>query len=571
MLYKEASRIIHLVQRKQGTVKSLVHSSDCKNIKQLYALVCQTLKYSSIIDQILKNTKLLEQEKWLEKSTAQVLLYEMLFGKGIQCGGKYRLAIKRHKSALTSALVRIKIKMGVVNNKDLLPQSVKDEVILPRYVRVNLLKSTVDDVIQTFIEESYHCILSREQADTKRKEARNADDICKIHANLLTTLEPHQFMCDVHLEDLLVFPPATDFHDHHLYKTGAIILQDKASCLPAYLLAPPPGSHVIDACAAPGNKTSHLAASLKNTGKVFAFDVDPKRVSTLSKMTALSGATNVEIINQDFLKVNPGEERFSNVRYILMDPSCSGSGIVSRLDHLTNDSQSDSTERLEGLAAIQAKLLGHALSFPHVERVVYSTCSVHQTENERVVLQVLASRTNFELELALPTWKNRGICVVDDNVPMETSLKTGSPDVSACLRAVPKEDCTNGFFVAVLKRKIMSAKQEQTRKDTEPLKNGRKRNRNKRRKNQTTPIQGFVSNTVTVSDPREMSNQGDCTNDGTKRNRGKRRKRKRSGAGLKEAETKLLKASDTPRGQDCVASEHNLHVDKPKTKKRRDK
>ncbi len=58
---------------------------------------------------------------------AMILVYEALFGRGIQCGGKHRLAIKRHKSSLNAALVRMKIKKGVVNNKDLLPDSVKDE------------------------------------------------------------------------------------------------------------------------------------------------------------------------------------------------------------------------------------------------------------------------------------------------------------------------------------------------------------------------------------------------------------------------------------------------------------
>ena len=49
----------------------------------------------------------------------------------------------------------------------------------------------------------------------------------KLHADLVRSLKPGQFMCDIHLEELLVFPPATDFHDHPLYKEGAIILQDK--------------------------------------------------------------------------------------------------------------------------------------------------------------------------------------------------------------------------------------------------------------------------------------------------------------------------------------------------------
>ncbi|XP_022101884.1 probable 28S rRNA (cytosine-C(5))-methyltransferase isoform X2 [Acanthaster planci] len=476
---------------------------------------------------------------------AQVLLYELLFGKGIQCGGRYRLAINKHKSALTSALARIKVKMGVVDNRDLLPDVVKNEVILPRYVRVNTLKSTVHDVIQNFLEEGYHCILTREQASTKRQEGQSANDICEMQADFVKTLKPRQFMCDVHLEDLLVFPPATDFHDHHLYRSGAIILQDKASCLPASVLAPPPESHVIDACAAPGNKTSHLAAILENTGKVFAFDVDPKRVSTLSAMTAVSGATNLEIAIQDFLKVNPREERFSNVRYILVDPSCSGSGIVSRLDHLTNDGQSNSTERLEALAAVQVKLLSHALSFPHVKRVAYSTCSVHRAENEGVVAEALAANTDFELDHLLPTWKNRGIKVADDSASRETSPEIGGLDVSACLRAVPKEDLTNGFFVAVLQRKGQSTQREQAREDSKPVRNSTCRSRkNRSGQIQTTTNCQLPNKTLTSQ---ELGNQVDHVDDATKCNSRKRRKRKRIRAKTEEPHTtcKKLTAEDS--------------------------
>lgn len=78
------------------------------------------------------------------------------------------------------------------------------------------------------------------------------------------------FSRDPHIENLLLFPPDTQFVDDPLYTDGKIILQDKASCFPAYILAPPPqdDSVVIDATAAPGNKTSHLCAMMNNKGKV---------------------------------------------------------------------------------------------------------------------------------------------------------------------------------------------------------------------------------------------------------------------------------------------------------------
>lgn len=78
------------------------------------------------------------------------------------------------------------------------------------------------------------------------------------------------FAKDEHISDLLLFPPDTQFASDPLYHEGKIILQDKASCFPAFILAPHSreGTVVIDATAAPGNKTSHLCALMNNKGKV---------------------------------------------------------------------------------------------------------------------------------------------------------------------------------------------------------------------------------------------------------------------------------------------------------------
>ena len=97
--------------------------------------------------------------------------------------------------------------------------------------------------------------------------------------------------------------------------------------------------------------------------------------------------------------------------------------------------------RLRGLAAMQLKLLLHALSFPRVATVVYSTCSVHTIEDELVVQAALehadVQRRGWRLARALPAWPVRGLPV--------------TPHASLCLRAGP-EVMTNGFFVARFER-----------------------------------------------------------------------------------------------------------------------
>ena len=90
----------------------------------------------------------------------------------------------------------------------------------------------------------------------------------------------------------MVFAPGTDLHDDSLVQSGALILQDKASCFPAHALSVPKHSIVIDACAAPGNKTSHLSSLMQNTGKIFAFELDKNRLQTLIRLTQLAGCTS---------------------------------------------------------------------------------------------------------------------------------------------------------------------------------------------------------------------------------------------------------------------------------------
>lgn len=326
-------------------------------------------------------------------------------------------------------------------------------VQLPRYARVNLLHTTSDDVIKRFCKEGYLLVDSLSTLSLTSCPASSSVNYqtghcgrcaqCLAAEDSSSSADPHQcpmaaekvFCRDTHVPELLVFPFSCSLVDHPLYTNTDIILQDKASCLPSYLLSPLPGSHVIDACAAPGNKTTHLASLMNNHGCIYAFDKDLKRFQTLKKMIKRAGASCVKPSLHDFLQINPSD--YPTVRYILVDPSCSGSGIVGRMEFHTEASVD--SKRLASLAAFQRKILQHALNFPSVERVVYSTCSVHEEENERVVESVLQDFcSSFHLVHIMPEWENRGRPVFGG--------------AEHCIRAIPEKDQTNGFFVALFQR-----------------------------------------------------------------------------------------------------------------------
>ncbi|NXH90041.1 NSUN5 methyltransferase, partial [Edolisoma coerulescens] len=446
-LYSAAAAVLAGLERGEGGLKSLVYNSGFPHVRQLYALVSETLRYASVLEKLLDGAALLQAEKKLPPQLAkvraaaeslgrgvperrgrahlvpspQVLVYDLLFGKGLKCGGRWKALARRHRARLEAELARMKVRHRVSRNEDLLApeQAVSPAASqVPRYVRVNTLKTCMDDVIDFFKRQGY----------TYLGKAASMEE--------LKALSGKKFLLDLHLPELLVFPSHTDLHDNLLYTSGHIILQDKASCLPAFLLGPVAGSHVIDACAAPGNKTSHLAAILKNKGQIFAFDVDPKRVATMNTLLTRAGVTGCQLAQQDFLAVDPRDPKYSRVTHILLDPSCSGSGMVTRGP---GQEAAPSAERLQALAGFQRRALSHALSFPALRRLVYSTCSLHQEENEDVVQAVLQEwGSAFRLVTAFPSWPCRGLAAFSG--------------AESCLRASPAETLTHGFFVAVLER-----------------------------------------------------------------------------------------------------------------------
>ncbi|XP_056176901.1 25S rRNA (cytosine-C(5))-methyltransferase NSUN5-like isoform X1 [Syzygium oleosum] len=409
---REAAKVLRCVlqgdarRRAVGSVKSLVYSPSVRNKRATFALVCQTLKHLPIIKKILEDAHIVNS-KWKRKEDLLfIATYDVLFGQAKQSTGDAEEFIIHHKIKLQSALEQLLSRKKVNGVDELTALYQKGDTPKPRYVRVNTLKL----------------------------ETRSA----MLELGKLTKVQKDNL-----LPDLLILPAGTDLHDHPLVLNGSVFMQGKASCMVAAALCPEPGWVVLDACSAPGNKTVHLAALMRDKGKIVACELNKQRVHRLEDTIRLSGASNIHVVHGDFLNLTPSVHPYNKVRAILLDPSCSGSGTsTERLDHLlpsyTTGHAADGTEiaRLNKLAAFQKKALTHALSFPAVERVVYSTCSVHQIENEDVVQSILplAASHGFRLAAPLPQWTHRGLPVFEG--------------AEKLLRTDPVED-KEGFFIAL--------------------------------------------------------------------------------------------------------------------------
>ncbi|KAG6119129.1 hypothetical protein E4U13_007974 [Claviceps humidiphila] len=324
-----------------GSLKARVFGR--KNLKsppsQLYALVLETCKWSGVLKEVIERAELLRHERKLTPLLALLLVHDLLLAKGgiaLPQSHGLRSSIDRHKARLSSEFTRARLRRKAPSVEALRGQvhqaTAGEEASYPRWVRVNALLSTVE-----------------EQLATTFRAYQKVDTIREVVASATATAgdDRRRVFLDPHVPNLLAITPGSDLSKTEAYTSGKIILQDKASCFPAYLLDPrPQDGDVVDACAAPGNKTTHLASilhghSLSNgdcapskeqQSTIFAFEKDTRRAQTLQKMVRIAGAKDMIRIaaGQDFLQVNVQDAVYKNVSALLLDPSCSGSGIVGR-------------------------------------------------------------------------------------------------------------------------------------------------------------------------------------------------------------------------------------------------
>ncbi|KAI1860780.1 uncharacterized protein JN550_011242 [Neoarthrinium moseri] len=223
------------------------------------------------------------------------------------------------------------------------------------------------------------------------------------------------------------------------YLAGHYILQAASSFLPVMALGPQEGERVLDMAAAPGGKTTHMAAMMKNTGCIFANDPSKSRAKGLIGNIHRLGARNVVVCNydaRDFPRVIGGFDR------VLLDAPCSGTGVIAKDASVkTNKTEKDfmvlpHTQKQLLLAAIDS--VNHASKTGGY--LVYSTCSVTVEENEQVVNYVLSKRPNVKLvETDLPFGKEGFTSYAG---------KHFDPSLRLTRRYYPHTYNVDGFFVA---------------------------------------------------------------------------------------------------------------------------
>ncbi|KAI5950877.1 hypothetical protein KGF54_003951 [Candida jiufengensis] len=431
-LYFEAEKFL---KQSEGNLQSKVFNDKNlkSNPKHIYALVYSTLKYKEYIQQIITKSKINKQLK-ISNELLALLIHDLLFSsRGRIESGKHHIkdSFLANKTRLQAEFIKLKLKYKV-KSVDQLPTVEQDDETPIRWFRINTIKIDPERFF--------------------KKHKLNLQPVSRFQ----DLTKPGLIYQDDHIPNLYgVHPKEKITTSTEAYKLGEIIIQDRASCFPAYILNyKDEHSKIIDACAAPGNKTSHAASFVEDV--VYAVEKDSKRVGILKQMSEKATGKNkkklIQVLHQDFTTIKP--EDYEDVTGLIVDPSCSGSGIFGR----AMDEETKNSDRLEKLASFQFTIMKHALSFPGARKVVYSTCSVHAEENERVVVDLLSDETVknqgwtlADREVVLSTWERRGI--EDEFMTLTRDSEVIKKLAGGCIRTIPKEDGGIGFFAACFVKK----------------------------------------------------------------------------------------------------------------------
>ncbi|MBN9331071.1 MAG: SAM-dependent methyltransferase [Comamonas sp. SCN 67-35] len=229
-----------------------------------------------------------------------------------------------------------------------------------------------------------------------------------------------------------------------LFKNGSIEVQDEGSQLLALLLDAKRGEMVVDFCAGAGGKTLAIGATMRSTGRLYAFDTSAHRLDALKPRLARSGLSNVHPAAIAHERDERVKRLAGKIDRVLVDAPCSGLGTLRRNPDLK---WRQSPESVQELTAKQAAILASAARLVKPGgRLIYATCSLLAEENEAIADAFSAAQPDFT---PLPA----GELLAQLKVPQAASLASGGDDGQRHLRLWPHRHQTDGFFAAVWQRR----------------------------------------------------------------------------------------------------------------------
>lgn len=289
-----------------------------------------------------------------------------------------------------------------------------------------LLKQYSKDELESFLEES----LKQKETCLRTNTQKIQSDELKAKLMSVGQVKPgHLLETSFYLSDY------DDIMSIEAFKAGEFQIQDESSTLVGLVANPLNGQSIIDVCAAPGGKTTHVAQLLEGSGSVIACDISETKLTKIQENLDRLGLKNVKTKFEDASSFNVDYDKAFDI--VLADVPCSGLGLLrSKPDIKLNMT----VDKIKTLIPIQQSILENVAKYVKIGgSLVYSTCTINKKENRFQVDEFLNKHPEFEL----------------DDLSMDTNLpqKVNKYIVNGCIELITNENLTDGFFIARLKRK----------------------------------------------------------------------------------------------------------------------
>ncbi len=233
------------------------------------------------------------------------------------------------------------------------------------------------------------------------------------------------------------------------FRDGWISIQDEASQMVALLLDVKPGQSVLDLCAAPGGKAGSLARAAGPQALIVAGDVNLQRLRAMRSHLKRVGASHARLVVLDATAPLPFQAQFDRV---LLDASCSGTGTLARNPEIRWRLR---PEDLLDFNRRQVAMLATAVDhLPPGGRLVYSTCSLEQEENEEVVSKVLERQRDIQAVPVCKIAKALAVHLLPEGAEKLNADGARLFTSDGYFRTFPPEQHTDGFFAALLERRM---------------------------------------------------------------------------------------------------------------------
>lgn len=409
-----------------------------KDIGLISEIVYGVTTWRLTLDEIIKKYSCIRLKKispWiiniLRMSIYQIIFLEKIpksaaVNEGVNLAKRYG---HKSSSGFTNAILRKVTKLDYEEMFDIKEdeERISKTTSMPRWIIEELKKEglTINEISEICRNSNERPKISIRANNLKIKR----DELRKMLENKGIEVE------DGILEDFLILKKVKGIEYLKEFKEGLFTVQDEAAGLTALILKPKKGENILDACSAPGGKTTYIADIVENNAQIEAWDIHEHRTELVKQTAKRLGQSSIKTRVQDATKYN--EKYFEKFDKILLDVPCLGLGVLKRKPDIKWQRK---PENIKEILKVQYEILNNCSKYLKSEgEIVYSTCSILKEENQNIVRKFLQENTCFNLQnIVVP--KNK------DNY-FEKFI------VEKKFLQVYQNEYTDGFFICKIQKK----------------------------------------------------------------------------------------------------------------------